>query len=231
MYYPPHIALILFMFVITGCQTSQPVAHVEPSGFLGDYSKLQPGPPGGPALLYRNPNADLKKYNKFMIDPVTIWYTDDNSLKDVPKQDLEQAALLLQVKIIQALKAEGFTRVQNPGPSVMRIRAAITEAQKSNVILDVFSTITPQGMILSRGKKLATGTNAFVGKAGMEGELVDSETGERLGAMVDRRGGGKTLEGSLNSWDDVEKSIEFWAERFGYRICLARGGKYCVSPE
>ncbi|MEC4674927.1 MAG: DUF3313 domain-containing protein [Nitrospirota bacterium] len=226
-----YIAIILFMLMIQGCKTSQPISSVEPSGFLGDYSKLEPGPPGGPALLYRNPDADFKKYDKFMIDPVKIWYTDDNSLKDVPWEDLHRLALLLQVKIIQALKAEGYTRVQNPGPHVMWVRAALTEAQESNVALDLLTTVVPQARIISGARRLAFGTHSFVGKAGIEGELLDAETRERLGAMVDRRGGGKTLEGSLNSWDDVEQSIEFWADRFGYRICLARGGKYCVPPE
>ncbi len=227
----PYIAIILFLFMIPACQTSQPISHVEPSGFLGDYSQLKPGSPDDPALVYRNPDADLKKYDKYILDPVKIWYTDDNSLKDIPKEDLHHFALLLKVKVIEALRRENFSRVHKPGPGVLRIRTALTEAEKSNVYLDIFSTIAPQGRILSSGKKLASGTHSFVGKAGMEGELLDAETGERLAAMVDRRGGGKTLEGSLNSWDDVEKAIEFWAERFGYRICVARGGGYCVAPD
>ena len=99
---------------------------MEPSGFLGDFSQLWPGPYGDPALLYRNPDANFRKYDKFMID---------------------------------------------------------------------------------------------------------TETNTQLGAMVDRRAGGKSLEGSLHSWEDVEQAIQFWAERFGYRICLARGGQYCVQPE
>ena len=41
-----YIGLILIMLMIQGCKTSQPISSVEPSGFLGDYSKLEPGPPG-----------------------------------------------------------------------------------------------------------------------------------------------------------------------------------------
>lgn len=43
------------------------------SGFLGApdvYEKLAPGPKDGVKLRWINPNADLTKYNKFMVDSV-----------------------------------------------------------------------------------------------------------------------------------------------------------------
>ncbi len=113
----------------------------------------------------------------------------------------------------------------------MRIRSAITDAKKSKLILDAVTNIVPYARAFSVAKRLILGTHSFVGRPGIEGELLDSQTGERLGAMVDRRAGGKPLEGSLNSWDDVEQPFKFWADRFGYRLCMAKGKKYCVPPE
>jgi hypothetical protein len=38
---------------------------------------------------------------------------------------------------------------------------------------------------------MAFGTESFVGKASVEIKATDSQTGELLEAMIDRRGGGK----------------------------------------
>ena len=214
-----------------GCATSQPVRSVHPSGFLDNYSQLQPGESGQAALIYRNPDTDFRQYDRFMIDDVAIWYSKEESLREVSDEDLKQLALLLKVRIIEALKNEGLTRVKEPGSGVMRIRTAITDAKPSKPVLDIVTTVVPKSRIVSSVKRLAFGTHSFVGRAGIEGEVLDSQTGERLGAMVDRRAGGKTLEGSLNSWNDVERSFQFWADRFAYRLCMARGKKYCVPPE
>ena len=108
----------------------------------------------------------------------------------------------------------------------MRIRGAITEAAESSVEMDVVTTVVPVFV----GKKLTTGTYSFVGTASVEGEVLDSETGEVLWAMVDRRAGGRTPDGVTDSWDDVEKAFEFWADRLGYRLCRESGREHCVPP-
>ena len=188
--------------LIAGCTVSQQAGGVETRGFLGVYSKLKPGEPSEAALIYRNPNVDWRKYDKFMIDPVKIW-------------DMGNESLVLR----------------NQGPGVMRIRSAITEAQQSKPILDSITTVVPQARLLSGAKRLTFGTNSFVGSASVEAEVTDSQTGEVLVAGVDRRAGGKTLKGVRNSWDDVEISFKFWADRFAYRLCMAKGKEYCVPPE
>src|SRR5882672_355471 len=43
-------------------------------------------------------------------------------------------------------------------------------------------------------------TRDFVGRAGVEGEVLDSLTGERLLAAVDRRAGAHTLQFKKNGW-------------------------------
>ena len=203
------VFLMVMMLMSSGCFTSQPVRDVTPSGFLEDYSQLNPGERDQAALLYRNPDANIGSYDKFMIDDVAIWYSEEESLRDLPEEELKQLSLLLKVRVIEALKNEGMTRVKEPGPGVMRIRAAITDAKKSKPVLDTVTTVLPHSRFVSTAKRLTFGTHSFVGRAGIEGEVLDSLTGERLGAMVDRRAGGKTLQGSLNSWDDVEQSFKF----------------------
>ncbi len=225
------VAFVSALALLGGCAPTQQATHVKPSGFLGDYSKLREGGKGNPLLFYWNPQTDFRLYDKVLIVPVTIWRGEDSSLDDVPPQELQHLATLLEAKIIEAVKAEGLRVVHEPGPGVMRIRAALTEARQANVVMDTISTVVPVGQLFSGVKKLATGTNTFVGKAGIEGEITDSETGEVLAAMVDRRAGAKTLQGTRNSWFHVEQAFQYWSDRFRQRLCEERSGQYCVPAE
>jgi hypothetical protein len=74
-------------------------------------------------------------------------------------------------------------------------------------------------------KKVATGTAAFVGKAGVEAEIQDSMSEERLAAAVDRQVGQKRLEGVTNTWDDVNQAFDYWSERLRMRLAELRAGR------
>ena len=78
-------------------------------------------------------------------------------------------------------------------------------------------------MIASLGQ-LAADTQIFVGTAGIEAEILDSVTGERLAAAVDERAGSKALKGSTSTWSDVKDAFDYWAERLKVRLAELRGG-------
>ena len=55
--------------------------------------------------------------------------------------------------------------------------------------------------------------------------MLDSMSGERLAAAVDRRTGGK-ITGKVDkfsSWRTVKNSLDFWAGRMRERLAEARG--------
>ena len=213
--------------LMVSCSATYQASEVQPSGFLGEYSKLRPGGKGDPLLFYRNPAADFRAYDKVIVEPVTIWRQEGSELGEMPNHDRQRLSTLLEAKIIEAVKLEGLQVVRQPGPGVLRIRAAITEAEQSNVQMDVVATAMP----LPSFSKMATGTRAFVGRAAIEGEMTDSQTGEVLMAGVDRREGARTPEGVRNPWDDVEKAFQYWSDRFRQRLCEERMGQYCVPAQ
>lgn len=222
-------AFLVVITAVTGCQTTQPVREVTRSGFLGDYSLLQPGAEGEAALVYFNPSANLGAYDKVLIDPVTVWLAPDSNVAEIPVDERQQLANSLYTKLVEALQSD-YEIVSVPGPGVMRLSAAITEAEKRMVALDTISTVYPAARVLSQAKSMATGTQSFVGEASAEAKFTDAQTGELLGAGVDRRAGGKTLEKGFSSWADVEGAYQYWAERVRYRLCKERGGANCVAP-
>ena len=117
------------------------------------------------------------------------------------------------------VSARGDQRL-GPGQGSLRIRAAITEAQRSNVALDIASTVLPPARLASAMKKLATDTHAFVGRAAIE--ILDGVTNQRLVAAIDERVGAKSLRGSSHSWADVEAASDHCAELVSARLALFR---------
>ena len=192
-----------------------------PSGFLGDYAALSSGRAEQAQLLYIDPEANFSGYERVWIDPVTIWLGPDSGLAEIPRQEAQRLADYLGAAL-RAELAQGFQLVDEPGAGTLRIRAAITEARRSRVLLDIVSTVMPPARVLSTVKKLATGTHAFVGRAGIEVEVLDSTTGRRLIAAVDERAGGKALRGSTSAWSDVEAAYDHWARLIAARLTFFR---------
>jgi Protein of unknown function (DUF3313) len=222
-----------------GCAATQEAKSVEKSGFLGDYSMLKEGQRStfkeslkDQALwIYKNPAADWRKYTKIQLDPVTVWVNQkDSQLKDVSVEDRQRLAALLWSKLDESFRKD-YQMAYEPGPDVIRIQAAITEAESSNAVLDTVTSVIPQTRLLSGMKSLATGVSLFTGSSSVELKITESETGTLLVAAVDRRGGTKSLSGVTNSWNDVEEAYRFWAEKVRYRACQWRGGIHCVEPK
>ena len=232
-------AILALMFVVTGCATTQEAKSVEKSGFLGDYSLLKEGERStisegaeDQALLrYKNPAADWRKYRKVWLDPVTVWMSQkDSQLKDVSVEDRQRMAALFWSKLDEQLRKD-YVMTYQAGPDVMRIQAAITEADPSNAVLDSVTSVIPQTRLLSGMVSLGRGVSLFTGSASVEVKVTDSDTGTILFEAVDRRGGTKSLSGATNSWNDVEEAYRFWAEKMRYRACQLRGGMNCVEPK
>jgi len=232
-------AILAIMLVVTGCASTQEAKSVDKSGFLGDYSLLKEGERGAfsqgaenqALLVYKNPAADWRKYRKVILDPVTVWTSGkDSQLKDVSVEDRQRLSALLWKNFDESLRKD-YEMTSQAGPDVMRIQAAITEAESSNAVLDTVTSIVPQTRLLSGMKSLATGVSLFTGSASVEVKITDTEMGTLLLAAVDRRGGTKSLSGVTNSWNDVEEAYRFWAEKARYRLCQWRGGMNCVEPK
>ena len=204
-------------------------------GFLQNaYPLLQPGKEGEANLVYMNPKARWKNYNKISIDAVAVWLGKDSDATVeadmIPQEDVRDLANSFYKKLHEELSKD-YTIVQSSGPDVMRLSVALTDVENGMPVLDTISTIVPQALLLSGAKKLATGTTSFVGQASLEARLVDSQSGNLLAAGIDRRAGGKKLGKGTGFWRDVENVLDYWAAKIRWRLCEQRGGKDCQAPE
>jgi hypothetical protein len=199
-----------------------------PSGFLNDYSKLHPAANDTEAtLVYLTPDrSKAKTYNKILLEPVEVWRGEKSDAKNMDKEDAQYLSHYLWSRLHEELRKD-YQMVNEPGPDVMRMRVAITEAGKGVPMLDNITSVHPGTLLMSKGKKTLAGTETFVGKASAEVEVTDSQSGELLAAGVDRRGGGKYAWKPLNRWEDVVQAYGYWAKKIRWRACMMRGDTGC----
>jgi len=215
--------LLAVMCMTSACVTSQ-ARKTQTAGFLGDYSQLKEGDKDEAQLVYLNPDADLASYTSILMEPIRIYASKENSMMMNVSSEQQRTILNYADAAIREKLSEDYTFVEQPGPGVIRLRIALTEAEDSRVILDTVSTIVPIGLAISGIKSLATGSGAFVGSAGVEAELQDSLTGTRLMAAVDRRVGGKVTGkfDKFDKWHAVKNAIDYWAEQLETRLAEQR---------
>ena len=206
------------MLALAACSATQQ-SGAQPSGFLRDYSQLKEGGEGEALLVYVNPKADFRKYTEITIDPVTIWA--DPGTKRIPRNEAQILADELDDSLCLAL-GEDYRLVDRAGPDTLRLRVAITEAEGSWHVEDLIGSKLDPELRAALPEEPSDETSGFVGKAGVEGELLDSATGERLLAAVDRRAGARRLKPEKRTWQDVYDAFDYWAERLRGRLADLR---------
>lgn len=220
------VALGLLAVACAARQPAAPPAATAPadlSGFLDDYSRLRPGGPGEVRLVYRDPAARWDAYDKVLFEPVTLWRSGRKALDPVSEADLLRLAGNLQRAVRRRL-GEGWTLVNAPGPGVMRVRLAITQARASDAVLDLLTTEAPSAHVIETGGPVDVETRAFIAAASIEGEITDAQTGQLLAQGIDRRIDRGPLPADL-SWADVDRFFDFWAERICARLERARAAR------
>ena len=223
-------ALVVIFLVLTGCARTYQARHVEITGFLDDYSLLKDGGEDDALLSYWKKGVNWAAYKKIILEPVIIKKIPDSELNEMTHADGYRLQELLDYRIQEALK-KSFKLVNKPGEDTLLVQLAITDVETSTVLFDMFSSVYPSARALSGLKRLVTGTESFVGKASIEGKIIDSTTGDLLMASADARAGGKTLDGSTNEWDDIEQAYQYWALQLSYQLCLRQGRVACQKPE
>lgn len=209
-------ALILGLALLAACSTTQKAPVTQPSGFLGaDGAKLIPGGENQVGMRYVNPAAQWTQYKKIMVAPVTFWGADSTKVSATDQQTLVNY-------FQQQLKGEvgkKFELVDQPGPGVLKVAAALTDAEAATPMLRSISMIVPQAHMISNLKYLATGTFPFVGAAQAEVKITDAVSGVTLAMAVDKRlGGGSMATGFQWQWGDAENAINEWSKRTAEKL-------------
>jgi hypothetical protein len=163
-------------------------------------------------------------YKKIIIDPITVYAIPGNPLAKLPKVQLNALVGYLHSALRQEL-GKDYQIVNAPGPDVLRLRVALTEAGAGRPVLGVLSSVTPPSIAISALKTGITGSGTGTGSARVEMELLDSQTRQRLAAGVDAQSGNKRdFFGNFNKWDDAQDAFDGWSIKLQTRLMQLRAG-------
>ncbi len=188
---------LMVMASLVGCSGSPKAAH---SGFLGtDYSKLEPLERWDGASHWESPK--YKDYHRFIVDPIVVHFAPNAKGTGIDPGRLKQLTDGATEKLKETI-AKREKLVDQPGPGVARIQAAITSIKTTTAVANIHPAMRMSGVGL--------------GGAAFEAKGVDSVTGELLVAIYDSKPGSRI--GLTEGWRQLghaEQVIDRWIAIFG----------------
>jgi hypothetical protein len=183
-----------FLVMFAGCKSPTYPTELSATGFLSNYSGLKPI--SDTSYRYVNPKYNLGNYATFIIDPVEVIFSEQAKSMVKNWDDLEQLKGYMRRTFKRQLIGRYNPTATRPGPGVARIRIALTNVERSEPFK--------------------------LGSVSMEMELIDTQTGEQIGALVESQEKGVPFHG-YDPWSGAKAIMDDWAKRFYDRLEEARG--------
>ena len=168
--------------LIAGCATDKAGDKPKFSGYLGDYSNLEPikGEGGDEIRRWVNPKLKKGQYTKLQVDPI-VFYPAPQASKQVTLDTLYKSRRYADEALRREL-AKSYLIVHQAGPGVARVRIALTGITTEPEKLKSYEYV-PMAAIAA-GIATATGARDRQAFVLVEAEVQDSVTNEVLGRAV-----------------------------------------------
>jgi hypothetical protein len=187
------LELTASLILLCACATHVPDTHQ--SGFLSDYSKLERVDDD----ILRYVSGTLGDYSGFIIDPVVLVFKPDPDKRIFTDEELQEISAYYSESVKMAISSDGgYPIVENPAPDVARIRIGITDVKETIGYLNIAIVTKVTGLGL--------------GGASFEGEVVDSESGKQVGAVIRWGTGSRFLKAGITHTGDAKIAIDNWAK-------------------
>ncbi len=191
----------------------------QASEFLDSHPELKPDPSRAGALVWEKQGFDRAKYNKVMLEPLSIFLAPDSEYKGFTADDVTALTTGFREAVVRTLEPE-IPVVDVAGSGVLLVRAAITGVKLKKEKRGLLG-YTPIGIVVTAAQD-AAGKRVSLQNATLEMEAYDAASGERVAILVDSRPKTVTSGKEELSWKSVEETFKFYATRFKSRMLAAR---------
>lgn len=196
--------LIAIPFLIMSACTPR---LLRPASLFGENASFHQDSEDKNIWIYHHPDLKVTSYSKFLIDPVKI-YSDEKNAGMNPAEE-KKIARLFQDELIKMLQPV-YPIVDQPGPDVLRIQAAIVDIEPAHLELD-------------ENKFLVVRLDTSLRRAVMELNCIDGSNGERVAALIhllhgNRYAGMNKKERLLN----IQEAFQAWTQSLLYRFNRAK---------
>ncbi|MBU0807865.1 DUF3313 domain-containing protein [Pseudomonas sp. MIL19] len=196
--------------LLAGCASNTPTPS-QYSGFLSDYSQLQPtqSPSGATVMRWIAPDFQLANYSSVLVEK-PLFYPAPTPSAQVSQQTLNDIANYLQQAI--RLELAGRMRiVEQADRDTLVLRSAITAVNLSPEGLKVYEVI-PVALVAAAAST-AAGTRDLNTEVYVELEAIDGSNSKPMVRVV-RKGHGLQLENDSTQLrlDDITPALDTWAK-------------------
>jgi hypothetical protein len=201
--------LVLLSTCFLGC--SNVPKDFRHSDFLDDYSGFAPLNKFRGAYGYAKENLDLTDYDKIIIEPVAMHFANSPSGENLTAAQADRLNAMFHQSLVREI-SKSLSVTTGPGTNTLRLRTALTGLVSNSAL----AMKTRPGYAPKAGLAQVGETPDFyvqVSGVAMEMELLNSVTGERLAAVVDRKG--QDVSSEAEKWQVTEKVFNYWASRVG----------------
>jgi hypothetical protein len=195
--FSPITLMLMVLVVITACAPKGiPVQGYTPTA---DISELEHDKSQGPHIAYMRPGAPgFGDYNRFIIDPVTVIYTDPK-MKELSPEQVGRMQQYLRDAMIKELRDAGYEVGTKSQAETMRLTFTISGLKAPSAIPNVTAALAPIAV--------------SVGDVTVEWVLREALTHRIDAVAVTRARGARMLNLSpWSTWADVEKTFDVWAK-------------------
>ena len=191
----------LFMILLVPLPTS-----AQFSGFLEEYPPLE-GLEGVPNVLVWRASTLETTYRAIYFDPPELFLDPDSEYRGIQPDALKTVSDTLKEVLETNARERGHEVATELGPGVLRVRAALT-----NVYLRRQSN--PHQLPINYAAfelRTAVGRRVFLVNATIEAEMLDAESGRRVGVMLAQEGPKSQVERNAgqgeSSWSEVLSTL------------------------
>ena len=182
------------------------------SGFLDDYSILQPDPERPSVRMYVKPGVNFSDYDKVLIADIVLFLHPESEYQGISARKMNEVTGEFANYVREKVKPrrEVVTEIA-PGDNVVVFRMAISNVYAKRPSRGIIG-YTPIGLATS-GVKKAAGSDYVLLTAALEVEAIDGQTGELLGALVGTKLGenlAKVKTGE-RKWADIQAELREYA--------------------
>lgn len=196
--------------LLTGCasKVTQPSQY---SGYLADYSQLQPATSasGAPVMRWVSPDYNANKYRSVYVEK-PVFYPKPTPSAEVSQATLDQITDYLHQAMRREL-AGRMTVVDQPDSDSLVMRSAITAVSTSAEGLKFYEVI-PIALVVAAAST-AAGTRDRNTEIYVELEALDASNSKPMVRVV-RKGHGLQLENSSTqlNLNDIRPALDVWAK-------------------
>ncbi len=216
------LMLLIAFAVLAGCAEKSGLKY-EGVFVPPDYAnKFQAGVDAH-TLRWIKPGYNFAKYNKFMVDYVVFALDPHSEYKGINADEMKKLADAASLALVNAIKAK-YEVVAEPGPDVARVRVAIVDLKQSRPAVSTITSVVPVGLAISLVHKGVT--DEWTGGGMTKGEVLvlDSMTGEVIGAGYGDYSA--TFGERFSKWGDVEDAFTKWGTQIDNALTSMKAGTF-----